>query len=435
MQQQFGHHPQQQGRGAPGYPNPQQQPPTAQQQQPMGPGGGQHPQQGYGQQPQQVHGGGFGSGQQAGPYGAAGNIGQRRPQQYGGGAPGSGTPAGVYMPPAAGSTPLQHQPRPSPPGPSMGRGNNRLSSGSSGMTGGISISSLADLKRIASDPEMLKRILLQNKVAFLIWGLLFVFVLFIYHVVSDKDFSFLLTLGAMLRTVAFLVLLFKVVSQRSGKGISLKTLQCYVCVFVFRLCSILFYEGYLPYDSSGDWFYQVVEIISLGLVVFTGAFIYLLYRPTYQEEYDYFGNYLVPTKFGAVWIIGVCFLFALVFHPTLNSNFITDTCWCWALFIECVAIVPQLFLLHRSKSEVEQLTGHFVALLFFARLMQLIFWLSSYDELREKMLIGGAHVGHIVVLSQIIQLVLMCDYIYYYVIALITNAPVRLPTSRVSTNV
>lgn len=32
-------------------------------------------------------------------------------------------------------------------------------------------------------------------------------------------------------------------------GLSLKTLQAYACVFAFRLCSILFYEGYLPFDK------------------------------------------------------------------------------------------------------------------------------------------------------------------------------------------
>lgn len=31
-------------------------------------------------------------------------------------------------------------------------------------------------------------------------------------------------------------------------GVSIKTLELYASVFVFRLCSILFYDGYLPFD-------------------------------------------------------------------------------------------------------------------------------------------------------------------------------------------
>lgn len=47
--------------------------------------------------------------------------------------------------------------------------------------------------------------------------------------------------------------------------ISLKMIQCYGLVSLLRLCSILFFEGYLPFDSSGDWFYQTVEVLTLLL--------------------------------------------------------------------------------------------------------------------------------------------------------------------------
>lgn len=65
---------------------------------------------------------------------------------------------------------------------------------------------------------------------------------------------------------SFVVLLVKVAYLKNVAGISLKTLQAYAIVFVFRLCSILIYEGYLPYDKSGDWFYQACEVTGLLLV-------------------------------------------------------------------------------------------------------------------------------------------------------------------------
>ena len=34
-------------------------------------------------------------------------------------------------------------------------------------------------------------------------------------------------------------------------GVSLKTLELYALVFAFRLSSILFFDGYLPYDKYG----------------------------------------------------------------------------------------------------------------------------------------------------------------------------------------
>jgi len=52
-------------------------------------------------------------------------------------------------------------------------------------------------------------------------------------------------------------------------------------VFFFRLCSILFFDGYLPYDRSGDWFYQAVELVALAL---TCTLIYLVLVP-FRETY------------------------------------------------------------------------------------------------------------------------------------------------------
>ena len=102
---------------------------------------------------------------------------------------------------------------------------------------------------------------------------------------------------------------------------------------------------------------------------------------------------------------------------------------CWALFLEAVAILPQLLLFQRTKTEIETYTSHFVALLFFGRLLQLVFWAASYNELDNKIfrLPGGAHVGHFVVLSQVIQLILMIDYIYYYLQAIVAGGPLQLP--------
>lgn len=73
------------------------------------------------------------------------------------------------------------------------------------------------------------------------------------------------TLGSIFRLFAFALIAYKLTVQRSAAGLSLKTLQASVLVSFFRLCSILVYDGYLPYDKSGDWFYQTIEIITLLL--------------------------------------------------------------------------------------------------------------------------------------------------------------------------
>merc|ERR1719271_473138 len=52
---------------------------------------------------------------------------------------------------------------------------------------------------------------------------------------SDHDFSAVLTFGAGVQTLGFLALLLKVRAQKTVKGVSSKTLEMYVAVFMCRL--------------------------------------------------------------------------------------------------------------------------------------------------------------------------------------------------------
>ena len=104
-------------------------------------------------------------------------------------------------------------------------------------------------------------------------------------------------------------------TSRSAKGVSLKTLECYILVFVVRCASILRHQGYLPYDKTGDWFYHTVEVASLVLVCISVACIFGPFMSTYEEKFDKFGNLWVPNMTGIVYIVVPCLLLALLIHP------------------------------------------------------------------------------------------------------------------------
>ena len=147
-----------------------------------------------------------------------------------------------------------------------------------------------------------------------------------------------------------------------------------------------------------------------------------MYNKDYKHEIDNFGELRIPNRYGNLYIVVPCLLLAIIFHPSLNSNFFTDTAWTFAMCLEAVAVLPQLIVFQRSGGMVEFYTSHFVALLGLARLCSLLFWLSSYHELNDKYSanLTGNHVGHFVVGSQIAQLLLMADYFYYYIKAYVT---------------
>lgn len=55
--------------------------------------------------------------------------------------------------------------------------------------------------------------------------------------------------------------------------------------------------------------------------------------------------------------------------------------------------------------------------------------MSSYHELNDRSSEHSAahYPGHLVVFAQIVQLILMLDFLYYYVKSLRTGGPVLLP--------
>ncbi len=162
-----------------------------------------------------------------------------------------------------------------------------------------------------------------------------VFIFFVYHFISDGDFSFLLTLGSVIKLFGFIMLLVRVVKDKSASGLSLKTQVLYALVFASRCISIFIYEGYKPFDRSGDWLYQVVELFSFFLAMAVILVTSLMYKNTYDKDEDSFGrNNMIPHQFSPVFIVVPCLLLAMVIHPSLNKNFFTDVAWTFAMYLE-----------------------------------------------------------------------------------------------------
>jgi len=261
----------------------------------------------------------------------------------------------------------------------------------------------------------------------LIWAGFFTASLFVYFLLSGGDFSFLMTYGAMARMFGFGILNVKIFKSRRATGVSIKTLQLYCLVFFFRLTSIIRHEGYLPYDKSGDWVYHFIEIVALA---FTSSALYgcmVPFKSTYQGDLDRFGEYNVPAGWGGVYLAVPILIIAIFIHPSLNTDFLSDTAWTYAIYLESAALVPQLFMFQKQTSGVvELLTAHFVAALGFGRTMEFFFWIYSYHELASSA--GSKLPGYLALLAQFIQLVLMLDFFYYYFIAVKSATPLVLPS-------
>jgi hypothetical protein len=249
------------------------------------------------------------------------------------------------------------------------------------------------------------------------------------------------TLSTLSKLSALVVLVVKIHLEDISE-ISLKTAQCYCVVSILRLASILFYEGYLPFDKSGDWFYQTIEILSLTVAAYI---VYVIqFSPkgaSYTVRVDNFGNDVglganrLPANLGALVLIVPAIVIALVswivfcltllvtvsnmqlFHPNLNNNFLTDSSWAAALYLESVAVWPQDTLFKTRGGRPHQLTSLSVFMVGVAGVLNLVFWLSSFQELNASYSehFGHAYPGYVVVFCQFGNLLLLFHFLWQYV--------------------
>lgn len=263
--------------------------------------------------------------------------------------------------------------------------------------------------KIVKDPQTILFYMKKNRKDIIFWTLGLLLIFFVYIFISSRDYSFLIVLSSLVQMLSFIVILLKVIGYESCSGLSYNTALCYTIILASRLTSTLFYHGYLPSDEAGDWFYQLTEIITLICSIILLIIIKGKYHDTYDYQHDTldFKYFVFPSL-----------ALASLVHTSLNRNLITDVLWTFSMYLETSAIIPQLVLFHSKKGQIEKYTSHFVALQGLSRLFSLLFWYDTYAELNETQSSSYSlfqeYCGYMVIASQVIQLIIMCDYYYYY---------------------
>lgn len=266
------------------------------------------------------------------------------------------------------------------------------------------------------DPEKLKILAMRyvRTEAFKVWGGFFAFAFTAFWLFSSGDFSFLLTLSSLVSTFSFIMVAVKIESGRTVRGVSLKMMECYIAIFFGRLIAIVPFEGYLPFDKSGDWFYQACEGFGLVLAATIVYFCRVRYAGTYDPTTDTLNHlYLMLPALGV----------ALIFHPNLNNFLPSDIAWAFALYLESVAVLCQLFMFMK-EGQAQPHTSHFLAAQALGKLMSFIFWASSFSELSNPNHYIKSFVGNWVVAMQLVQLLVMGDFIYHYIRCISRGIPV-----------
>lgn len=191
--------------------------------------------------------------------------------------------------------------------------------------------------------------------------------------------------GDLSHLFAVIYLFWKIWSTESCAGISGKTQILYAIVFITR---------YLDLFTTFISVYNVVlKIVFIGASVFTVFLIFVIFRKTYDRTND---------SFRLVLLLFPATLLALAINHDYS---VLEVLWAFSIYLESVAILPQLFLINET-GEAESITCNYLFLLGSYRAMYLINWVWRYNT--------EGHYDLIPIFAGGIQTLLYVEFFYLY---------------------
>ncbi|TKA40877.1 hypothetical protein B0A54_07789 [Friedmanniomyces endolithicus] len=197
-----------------------------------------------------------------------------------------------------------------------------------------------------------------------------------------------------------LILIAKMRTSSSASGISFKTQFLYLIVYIARYLD-LFWTS--PTKAIWNTVFKIIFIVSQAYIVYL---MLVDYKPTHDPNQDTFKvEYLLlgATVLGLVW------------PPAYR---VSEILWAFSLWLESVAILPQLFMLQRT-GEAETITTHYLFALGVYRALYIPNWIYRYFI--------GEYVEPIAVVAGVLQAVLYSDFFYIYWTKVMQGKKFNLP--------
>uniref|UniRef100_A0A224YSR3 ER lumen protein-retaining receptor n=1 Tax=Rhipicephalus zambeziensis TaxID=60191 RepID=A0A224YSR3_9ACAR len=231
--------------------------------------------------------------------------------------------------------------------------------------------------------------------------------------------------GDLSHLLAIIILLLKIWRTRSCSGISGKSQILFSITYTARYLD-LFTTFVSPYNS-------VMKVVFLATSYGTLYLMYVKFKATNDRNHDTFRIefLLVPICLLAL-LINHEFtpletqpgghergFFEVVFsHATLLFRDPLEVLWTFSIYLEAVAILPQLFLVSKT-GEAETITSHYLFCLGSYRGLYLLNWVYRYYTENFYDLIA--------IVAGVVQTILYCDFFYLYVTRVIKGKALKLP--------
>jgi ER lumen protein retaining receptor len=210
--------------------------------------------------------------------------------------------------------------------------------------------------------------------------------------------NFFRLLGDLSHLAAIIILLLKIWKTRSCAGISGRSQLLFALVFITRYLD-LFTSFISAYNTA-------MKVFFLASSFGTCYLMYIKFKATYDHNHDTFRIefLVVPT---------------VLLSLLLNHEFsVMEILWTFSIYLESVAILPQLFMVQKT-GEAESITSHYLFALGIYRFLYILNWIYRYYS--------EGFYDIIAIVAGCVQTILYCDFFYLYITKVLKGKKLQLP--------
>eukprot|EP00090_Calanus_glacialis_P046793 TRINITY_DN935_c0_g1_i1.p1 TRINITY_DN935_c0_g1~~TRINITY_DN935_c0_g1_i1.p1 ORF type:complete len:213 (-),score=38.65 TRINITY_DN935_c0_g1_i1:225-863(-) len=205
-------------------------------------------------------------------------------------------------------------------------------------------------------------------------------------------------LGDVSHLLAIIILLLKIWKTRSCAGISGKSQVLFLIVFVSRYLDLV--------TNFVSVYNTTMKMFFIASAAGTVYLMFIKFKATYDGNHD---------TFRIEFLLGPIAILALV----LNHEFsVMEILWTFSIYLESVAILPQLFMVSKT-GEAESITSHYLFALGSYRGLYILNWIFRYY--------GEGFYDIIAIVAGCVQTILYCDFFYLYITKVLKGKKLQLP--------
>lgn len=195
--------------------------------------------------------------------------------------------------------------------------------------------------------------------------------------------------GDLLHLLSFVIIIYKILKDKSCKGVSAKTFEIYLIVFCTRYLDLFMY-----FISFYNTFMKILFIVASGFILYLMHF-----RRPLRDTYDRKGEDIFPH----IYLIPVALVLTLIIHKDMSWWGLT---WSFSLWLESLAVFPQISIIAKTGGTFSY-TAHYLAALGSYRFFYILLWIYRYVTTKSFHLVS--------VCSGVLQVLLYSDFFYLYI--------------------